>query len=57
MPIPYTAEQIDAAKAEVLAANNLTNAYVRAVAWRGAGEDMGVAARRNPVRLAVAAWE
>jgi branched-chain amino acid aminotransferase len=57
MPIPYTAEQIDAAKAEVLAANNLTNAYVRAVAWRGAGEDMGVAARRNPVRLAVAVWE
>lgn len=57
MPIPYSADQIDAAKAEVLAANNLTNAYVRAVAWRGAGEDMGVAARRNPVRLAVAAWE
>ncbi|NBB97597.1 MAG: branched-chain amino acid aminotransferase [Alphaproteobacteria bacterium] len=57
MPIPYTADQIDAAKAEVLAANKLTNAYVRAVAWRGAGEDMGVAARRNPVRLAVAVWE
>jgi len=57
MPIPYSAEQIDAAKAEVLAANKLSNAYVRAVAWRGAGEDMGVAARRNPVRLAVAAWE
>jgi branched-chain amino acid aminotransferase len=57
MPIPYTADQIDAAKAEVLEANNLTNAYVRAVAWRGAGEDMGVAARRNPVRLAVAVWE
>ncbi|MBN2759695.1 MAG: branched-chain amino acid aminotransferase [Rhodobacteraceae bacterium] len=57
MQIPYSADQIDAAKAEVLAANNLTNAYVRAVAWRGAGEDMGVAARRNPVRLAVAAWE
>ena len=48
MPIPYSAEQIDAAKAEVLAANKLSNAYVRAVAWRGAGEDMGVAARRNP---------
>lgn len=57
MPIPYTAEQIDAAKSEVLAANKLSNAYVRAVAWRGAGEDMGVAARRNPVRLAVAVWE
>ncbi len=57
MPIPYTVDEIEAAKAEVLAANGLTDAYVRAVAWRGAGEDMGVAARRNPVRLAIAAWE
>ena len=54
--IPYTVEEIDAAKAQVLEANALTNGYVRAVAWRGAGEDMGVAARRNPVRLAIAAW-
>lgn len=57
MHIPWTVDQIEQAKAEVLAANNLTEAYVRAVAWRGAGEDMGVASRRNPVRLAVAAWE
>ena len=57
MPIPYSVDQIEAAKAAVLEANNLTDAYVRAVAWRGAGADMGVAARRNPVRLAVAAWE
>lgn len=57
MHIPWTVDQIEAAKAEVLAANKLTEAYVRAVAWRGAGEDMGVASRRNPVRLAVAAWE
>ena len=31
-------------------------AYVRAFAWRGAGEDMGVASSRNPVRVAVAVW-
>ncbi len=55
--IPFTVDQIEAAKAEVLAANGLTDAYVRAIAWRGAGEDMGVASRRNPVRLAIAAWE
>ncbi len=54
--IPFTVDQIEAAKAEVLAANGLSDAYVRAVAWRGAGEDMGVSSRRNPVRLAIAAW-
>ena len=57
MPIPYSVDQIEAAKEAVLAANGLTDAYVRAVAWRGAGEDMGVASSRNPVRMAVACWE
>lgn len=57
MQIPYTAEEIDAAKRQVLDANGLTNAYVRVVAFRSAGEDMGVSARRNPVRMAVTAWE
>ncbi len=55
--IPWSVDEIEAAKAEVLAANGLSDAYVRAVAWRGSGEDMGVAARRNPARLAIAAWE
>ncbi|WP_370047280.1 MULTISPECIES: branched-chain amino acid aminotransferase [Salipiger] len=55
--IPYTADEIDAIKDEVLKVNGFTNAYVRAVAWRGAGPDMGVASSRNPVQLAVAAWE
>ncbi len=55
--VPYTVDEIEAAKQAVLAANGLTNAYVRALAWRGAGEDMGVASARNPVRMAVAAWE
>ncbi|MGG7645070.1 branched-chain amino acid aminotransferase [Rhodovulum sp. YNF3179] len=57
MPIPWTVDQIEAAKAEAMQANGLSDAYVRAVAWRGAGEDMGVASHRNPVRLAVAVWE
>ena len=57
MPIPVSVDELEAAKAAVIEANGLQNAYVRAVAWRGAGEDMGVASRRNPVRLAIAAWE
>ena len=55
--IPYTVDEIEAAKYAVLQANGFTDAYVRAIAWRGVGEDMGVASKRNPVRMAVAAWE
>jgi branched-chain amino acid aminotransferase len=55
--IPYSVDEIEAAKQAVLEANGFTDAYVRAVAWRGAGEDMGVASAKNPVRLAIAAWE
>ncbi|PIE09809.1 MAG: branched-chain amino acid aminotransferase [Rhodobacterales bacterium] len=54
--IPYSADEIDAAKEETLKANGLTDAYVRAFAWRGAGPDMGVASARNPVRMAIATW-
>lgn len=57
MESPYSAEDIDAAKEAVLQANGLTNAYVRAVMWRGSGPDMGVSASRNPIRMAVATWE
>ena len=55
--IPYTVDEIEAAKYEMLQANGWNDAYVRAVAWRGAGPDMGVSAARNPVRLAIAGWE
>jgi len=55
--IPFTVDELEAAKVELLAKNGFTDAYVRAVAWRGAGEDMGVASKRNPVRVAIAAWE
>jgi len=54
--IPYTIDELEAAKAEVLKASGLSDAYVRPIAWRGVGEDMGVAAQRNPVRVAIAAW-
>ncbi|MBP1806400.1 branched-chain amino acid aminotransferase [Rubellimicrobium aerolatum] len=57
MEVPFSAEEIDAAKDAMLTANGWTDAYVRVIAWRGSGEDMGVSARRNPVRLAVAGWE
>ncbi len=54
--IPYTAAEIDAACIETLRRNNLTDAYIRPIAWRGA-EEMGVAARGARVQLAIAVWE
>ena len=55
--IPYSVDELEAAKYAMLEANGWTDAYVRAFAWRGAGEDMGVSSRHNPVRVAVAGWE
>lgn len=57
IPIPYSVDEIEQAKAVTMKANDLTDAYVRVVAWRGAGPDMGVASARNPIRMAVATWE
>ncbi|QHQ36188.1 branched-chain amino acid aminotransferase [Algicella marina] len=57
IPIPYSVDQIEAAKDEALKASGLSDAYVRAVCWRGSGEDMGVASSHNPVRMGIAVWE
>ncbi|SDY29690.1 branched chain amino acid aminotransferase apoenzyme [Jannaschia faecimaris] len=56
MEIPWTVDEIEAAKYETMKANGLEDAYIRVLAWRGAGEDMGVSSSRNPVRMAVAVW-
>jgi branched-chain amino acid aminotransferase len=53
--IPYTAAQIDAACEAVLAANNLTDAYVRPIAWRGS-EQLAVSAQLTKIHLAIACW-
>jgi branched-chain amino acid aminotransferase len=54
--IPYSVAEIDAAKQLVVDKNNLPDAYVRPVAWRGS-EMMGVSAQSNTIHLAIAAWE
>lgn len=53
--LPWSVEQISAACIEVVAANGLTDAYVRPIAWRGS-EQMGVSAQRTRPHLAVATW-
>ncbi len=53
--IPYSVAQIDQACRDVVAANKLTDCYVRPIAWRGS-EQMGVSAQHSKIHLAVAAW-
>ena len=62
--IPYSAAEIDRAKAETLAANGLSDAYLRPLAWRGAeqlgvgaAEQLGVGAPASRIHLAIAAWD
>ena len=54
--IPYGEAEINAACRELLAKQNLKDAYLRPVAWRGS-DMMGVSAQHNQIHLAIAAWE
>ena len=54
--IPWTEQQINDACNEMLLKNNLVDAYLRPVAWRGS-EMMGISAQSNTIHLAIAAWE
>lgn len=53
--IPYSLAQIDQACRDVIAANKLSDCYVRPIAWRGS-EQMGVSAQQSKIHLAIAAW-
>ncbi|MBW8911573.1 MAG: aminotransferase class IV, partial [Sphingomonas sp.] len=53
--LPWSVEEINAACIETMKANNLTDAYVRPVAWRGS-EQMGVSAQRTKPHMAIACW-
>lgn len=54
--IPYSVDEIEAAKQQVIAINAFSDAYVRPVAWRGS-EMMGVSAQSNRINVAIAAWQ
>ena len=53
--LPWSVEDINQACREVLKANDLTDAYMRPVAWRGA-ESIGVSPGLTRPHLAIAAW-
>jgi branched-chain amino acid aminotransferase len=54
--IPYSDEEIIAAKQAVMAANNITDGYIRPVVWRGS-EMMAVSAQHSKIHVLIAAWK
>ena len=54
--IPWSVQEIDDACNQVIEAQNLQDAYVRPVAWRGS-EMMAVSAQHTKIHLAIAAWQ
>ena len=53
--LPWSVEEVDQACRDALKANDLFDAYVRPIAWRGS-EQMGVAAQHTRIHLAIGAW-
>ena len=54
--IPYSMDEIDQACIELCKKQNMTDGYLRPVAWRGS-EMMGVSAQQTRINVAIAAWE
>jgi branched-chain amino acid aminotransferase len=55
MPMPFSEEELLKASADVVRANRFEECYIRPLAFYGEGE-MGLAARGNRTRVAIAAW-
>jgi len=55
MPLPYTLEELRAATHELIAANGLTQCYIRPIAFRGYGQ-MGLYPLDCEVSVSIAAW-
>jgi branched-chain amino acid aminotransferase len=54
--IPYSVAELDAAKRLVLEKNELRDAYLRPLAWRGA-ETLAVSAQDSRIHVAIGTWE
>ena len=54
--VPISDDALEAAKHEVIKANNIVDGYVRAFCWRGS-EMMAISAQQTTAHLAIAAWE
>lgn len=54
--IPYSLEQINDACSQTIKLNNITDGYLRPVAWRGS-EMMAISAQHTTIHLSVATWQ
>ena len=55
MELPYSQDELKAATWDLIGANELPSCYLRPIAFYGYGQ-LGVAARDNPVDVAIMAW-
>jgi branched-chain amino acid aminotransferase len=55
MKIPFAPEEIEQAQKECVRRNGLDSCYIRPIVFYGS-DALGVAARSNPVRVAIAVW-
>jgi branched-chain amino acid aminotransferase len=56
MELPYSTDELMRATFAVIEANGLKECYVRPIAFRGFGGEMGVNPAANPVEVAIAVW-
>lgn len=56
MDIPYGIDELVAATHELIRVNGLRSCYVRPIAIRGFGGEMGVNPEKNPVEVTIAVW-
>ena len=56
MEIPYSKEEINSAKNELLVKMNFKSCYIRPLVWRG-GEQMGISTTESDINVSISAWE
>jgi branched-chain amino acid aminotransferase len=56
MDIPYSVDELIAATHELILANGMRSCYVRPIAYRGFGGEMGVNPESNPIDVSIAVW-
>ena len=53
--LPFSIAELEKAKNEAVAKNNIVDGYMRAFAWRGS-EKMAISAQNNKIHVAIACW-